>query len=428
MNDALPGAGDPTGTTENAERSVLGAIMLSSGQALDFMDLNPADYRSHLHEQIHRTAMKLRARGTPADQLTISEDLLQQGVRHEPAYLHQLAESTVTPRNVEHYARIVAAEASRRRADQAGLIIRQMVSDHADPQAIQDAAQKALDGITPAAESDPVRFVAETLGASIDELGSEPDFIPTPWPSLNDMLGGLMPGALYTVGARPGVGKTVVGVQLARSLAEHGSVPLISLEMRTAEIHGRMLSTAAQVPMNRIKNRRIEDHDWERIATVTPTLEKLPIAILERPSVTVGDIRRFVTATARRHDPLAGVVIDYLQLIKSLPGDQRARHEYIADLTRELKTLAMELQVPVVLLSQLNRASASRDSKMPELADLRESGAIEQDSDVVILLHRLIDDPEKMHEIDFRVAKNRHGRPGRVTLDFHGHYSEIRDT
>lgn len=424
MNDVEQNSNSET--VEHAERSVLGAIMLSSGKVLDYLTLEPSDYRAPLHEEIHHSAARLRASGTPTDQLTIGDDLLSRGVKFEAAYLHQLAAATVTPSSAEHYARIVSTDAARRRADEAALVIRQMVQEHADPQAIQEQAQKALDGITPASAADPVRFTEETLLSSLEELEHEPTYVPTPWTQLNDMLGGLLPGALYTVGARPGVGKTVVGVQLAMSLATRGAVPIISLEMRTPELHARMISATARVPMKRLKDRTLTDDDWQRISDASPALSALPIAILDRPSATIGEIRRFVTATARRK-PLAGVVLDYLQLIKSLPGDRRARHEYISDLTRELKTLAMELQVPVVLLSQLNRQSTQREDKMPELSDLRESGSIEQDSDCVILLHRLPDDPDRMHDITFRVAKNRHGRPGNITMQFRGHYSEITD-
>lgn len=413
-------------TTEQAERNVLGAIMLSSGGALDFLKVEPAHYRSHLHEQIHTAAIRLRSRGVPADQLTIGDELTKAGVRFEAAYLHHLAEDTVTPASSEHYGRIVTAAALRRQADQAALTIRQMCAEHADPETIQEAALKAFDGITPAAATDPVRFMAETLAETIEELDSDPVSTPTPWPSVDKMLGGIKPGSLYTFGARPGVGKSVVAVQLATTLARTGSVAFISLEMRTADLHSRAISAAAKVSISDMENRTLSAEDWERIGRVAPELETLPMAVLDRTSASIGDIRRFVTATARR-EPLAAVVVDYLQLIKKPPGDQRPRHEYIADLTRELKTLAMELDVPVILLSQLNRASTTRDSKMPELSDLRESGAIEQDSDVVILLHRLPDDPDLMHEITFRVAKNRRGRPGICTLDFAGHYSTIRD-
>ncbi|GAA1450398.1 replicative DNA helicase [Nesterenkonia lacusekhoensis] len=429
MNSAPP-EGSPSSHSENtaeAERNLLGAILLSSGRVLDYLTVEPADYASPQHEQIHHAALTLKARGVPPDQVTVAEELIKHQARVDSGYLHALASRTATPSSAEYYAHIVIEGAARRRALQAANEIRVMVDSHADPQQIQEKAQKALDGITPAAALDPVRFTEETLAESLAELESERKYIPTPWPSLDDMLGGLIPGALYTIGARPGAGKTVAGVQLATALARHGSVPFISLEMSTAELHNRMLSAAAKVPFGRIRDRELTEDDWNKIAHAVPALEKLSLTIMDRPNATIGEIRRFVTAAARTRAPLAGVVLDYLQLIESPPGDKRPRHEYIASLTRELKILAKEHQVPVILLSQLNRGSAQREDKLPQLADLRESGAIEQDSDAVILLHRLADDPDKMHEIDFRVAKNRHGRPGKATLDFWGHYATIRD-
>lgn len=428
MSVDTPPALSQTEVTAEAERNVLGAIMLSAGEVLDYLNLDSSDYASPQHEAIHDAAVALKARGVPPDQMTISDQLARMQVRISTTYLHELASLTATPSSAEHYAAIVAEHASRRRAMEAATQIRLMVESHTDPAVIQEQAQAALDGITPAATLDPVRFAAETLTETISDLETQRAYMPTPWPSLDDIIGGLQPGALYTIGARPGVGKTVAGVQLAMAMAQHGSVPIISLEMSTTELHMRMISSTGKIPFQKLRDRDLDDDTWDKIAAVRPRIEALPTAILDRSSVTIGEIRRYVTATARARKPLAGVVIDYLQLINSPPGDKRPRHEYIAALTRELKTLAKDHQVPVVLLSQLNRGSTQRDDKQPQLADLRESGAIEQDSDVVILLHRLIDDPAAMHEIEMRVAKNRHGRPGRTTLDFWGHYSTIRDT
>lgn len=427
MNNEPPQETAHSDVTADAERNVLGAIMLSAGEVLDYLNLDSTDYASPQHEAIHDAAVALKARGVPPDQMTISDQLARMQARIAPAYLHQIASVTATPSSAEHYAAIVAEHASRRRAMEAATQIRLMVDAHADPAAIQEQAQAALDGITPAATLDPVRFTAEAMPDTLVDLETARAYTPTPWPSLDHIIGGLIPGALYTIGARPGVGKTVAGVQLALALAQHGSVPVISLEMSATELHMRMISSTAKIPFNKLRDRDLDDETWDKIAAIKPQLEALPIAIMDRSSATIAEIRRYVTAVSRARKPLAGVVVDYLQLINSPPGDKRPRHEYVAALTRELKTLAKDHQVPVILLSQLNRGSTQRDDKQPQLADLRESGAIEQDSDVVILLHRLIDDPEAMHEIDLRVAKNRHGRPGKATLDFWGHYSTIRD-
>ena len=412
---------------DHAEKSVIGAILVSGGRVLDHLNLDSRDYRHPLHEAIHQAAESLKAQGVPPDVLTVADHLRKARARFQDAYLHHLAGLPVAPSSAEHYAHIVAEHASRRRASEAATMIQNMVATHADPTAIQETAQKALDGITPAASLDPVKFTGETMTDTITDIETQQSYTPTPWPSLDHIIGGLIPGALYVIGARPGVGKTVAGVQLARAMAAHGSVPVVSLEMSTTELHMRMIASTGQIPFNKLRDRDLDDADWDRIHRAKTALEPLPIAIMDRTSASISDIRRYVTAVARLRSPMAGVVIDYLQLINAPAGDTRPRHENVAALTRELKTLAKEHQVPIILLSQLNRGSTQREDKRPQLADLRESGAIEQDSDVVILLHRLIDDPAAMHEIELRVAKNRHGRPGSTTLDFWGHYSEIRD-
>ena len=417
-----------TDTEQNediASRSVLGAIFLSGGKVLDWLELHPGDYRAPLHEQMHRAAQSLKDKGQPVDPITVGDLLRKQGVRMDAALPHQMMAETPTEASAEYHARIVATAASQRRIRATAAKMNSMVEQAADPEMILEEAHAELSRIKPSGQADPVRFFGETLTATIEELEEKPDYKPTPWPSLNDMIGGLRPGALYVVGARPGVGKSVIALQLATALAEHGSVAFISLEMRAADLHKRAMSNFASVPMGRIEAHEMTEDDWTRISSVAEKLDSLPIAVLDRSSATIGEIKRYITATHRRK-PLAGIVLDYLQLMDPPPGDTRPRHEYVAAMSRQLKVLAMELNVPVIALSQLNRGSTAREDKRPQLADLRESGAIEQDADLVSLLHREFDEG-KSHEIQIGIAKNRRGRTGSVTLQFKGHFSRVEE-
>lgn len=408
-----------------ASRSVLGAIFLSGGKVLDWLDMNPADYRQPVHEQIHRACQSLKDKGAPVDPITVVDLLKKQGVTLDPALPHALIAETPSAASADYHARLVASGAAQRRIRSAAAKMNQLVDQNADPEAILEEAHDELSRIKPSGRADPVKFFGETLTATLDELEEQPTYLPTPWPSLNDMIGGLRPGAMYIVGARPGVGKSVVALQLATAMAEHGSVAFISLEMRAADLHKRAMSNYARVPMDRLEKHSLTDEDWTRISNVSVKLDSLPIAVLDRSSATIGEIKRYITATHRRK-PLAGVVLDYLQLMDPPPGDRRPRHEYVAAMSRQMKVLAMELNVPVIVLSQLNRGSTTREDKRPLLADLRESGGLEQDADLVLLLHREFDEG-KSHEIGFGVAKNRRGRTGGLTLQFHGAYSNVSE-
>ena len=262
------------------------------------------------------------------------------------------------------------------------------------------------------------------MESTVNFLDSPITFTPTPWASLNQIIDGLKPGALYVVGARPSVGKSVVGLQLARGMAEHGSVAFVSLEMSTHDVNVRLMAADLHIDMRRLMRHELDAGDWAKVGEWVKA-HNLPIAINANTRASITDIKRFVRNVHRRK-PLAGVVVDYLQLMAQQPGDKRPRHEFVADLSRQLKIMAMELDVPVIALSQLNRGSTSREDTRPKISDLRESGAVEQDADVVILLHREIDS-DKKYEIDMLVGKNRNGPTGATSMEFLGYYASVRD-
>lgn len=406
-----------------AERSVIGSVLLSNGKILDDLDFNPADYRHPVYETVHRTAQAMKAAGKPVDIVTVMGELTAAGERYEPAMLHQAVTDTPVWENADYYAGIVADAATGRRLVAAGAKAKQLVEAGGDMPEIVEAVRRDVDNAQSSARAQPVEFLADTLPGTIDMLDSEVTATPTPWPTMNDLITGLLPGAVYVVGARPGVGKSVVAVQLAQALLASGSVAFVSLEMNRDDVNLRLMSSELEINMGKLVNRNLDEHDWTKVSAWLRTASERPLAVLDKPGATITDIKRFVRSVNRRK-PLAGIVVDYLQLMNPPTGDKRPRHEFVSAMSRELKILALDMNVPVVVLSQLNRGSTAREDTRPQISDLRESGAIEQDADVVLLLHREFPG-DKQYEIGLAVAKNRRGRTGSFTAEFRGHYSRI---
>jgi replicative DNA helicase len=201
------------------------------------------------------------------------------------------------------------------------------------------------------------------------------------------------------------------------------AVLYFTLEMSRREIDIRLISQRAKVNYASLVTHHLSDHDWQKIASAQGELSELPLSIVDKPNMRIDDIRRMARTVAKDRR-LGMVVVDYLQLM-SHPDHKMPRHQQVAEFSRSLKLLSRELEIPVIACSQLNRASEHRRSGMPGLSDLRESGAVEQDSDVVILLHRNTEEPDKAHDLFVGVAKNRHGPPGGVRMQFQGHFQRI---
>ena len=410
-------------TAAQAERSLIGAVILES-RILQWLEFDPRDYAEPLYESLHMAAQALRDAGQPADAITIPERAarLHSGPV-DPTIGHRLAADVPSATSAGYYAELVTREALRRRIRGAAGTLNQLV-DEADPDTALEEAQAELDRIKNQAGHQSVKFIGDTLDETIDSLSQPPQYVPTPWSSLNQLIGGYRPGAMYVIGARPASGKSIYALQSAIGLAEYGSVAFISLEMSTYDLQKRAISNVAKVDGMRLQNHELSEWDWDQIASHREKLMSLPIAIMDQ-AATIQQMRRFITSTHRRK-PLAGIVLDYLQILDPPAGDKRNKNEYVAAMSRSLKLLAMELQVPVIVLSQLNRNSTSRSDGLPVLSDLRDSGAIEQDADAVVLLHR-DPDPEKSHEIKMLVAKNRRGGTGAKTFDFKGYRSIISE-
>jgi replicative DNA helicase len=412
----------------DAERSTLGAMMLSREVIQDITDLvSGPDFYRPAHETIFRTILEMVGRGEQVDQVTVPDALKASGALEQvggASYVQELAYGCPAPSAGGHYAAIVAKAAVRRRLVSAGQKIAQMAHQPGDEGELVELARKHVDSTSKATAS-TVQSFGETIDFMLDQLDEKPDYIPTPWNAVNEIIGGLRPGGLYVVGARPSVGKSVVALQLAKAMTAKGSVAFSSLEMSEADVQMRAVSADLRINLKSLIERDLSGGDWEKIRARRAAWEHVPLFVDDNSGVTITDIKRFARSVNRRK-PLAGLVVDYLQLMSQPPGDNRPRHEFVSDMSRQLKILAMEMKIPVVALSQLNRGSTQREDKMPTISDLRESGSIEQDADVVILLHREIMG-EKRGDLAMLVAKNRNGATDVAHLTFWGHYSSAYD-
>lgn len=419
---------DPTTHDVVAEQSVLGAMLMSRDSIADITDiLDGGDFYQPAHETIYRTIVDLNGKGSPVDPITVNDALTKMGEIARaggPTYLHEIAGMVPSVSAGAYYAQIVADAATRRRLLSAGRKIQDLASNGGDIDELVEASRREVD-LTSRATGSVVQSFGETIDTMLGALDAPVNHNPTPWAALNRIIGGLRPGALYVVAARPSVGKSVIALNLAKGLTAYGSVAFASLEMSNSDVQIRAVSADLNIDVGRLLERELTASDWAKIRDRRATWQDVPLFVDDNSGASLTDIKRFARSVNRRK-PLAGVVIDYLQLMSQAPGDKRPRHEFVADMSRQLKIMAMDMQVPVIALSQLNRGSTQREDKMPQISDMRESGAIEQDADVVLLLHREIMGDSR-NDLSVLVAKNRHGATGLAELAFWGHYSKALD-
>jgi replicative DNA helicase len=305
-----------------------------------------------------------------------------------------------------------------------------------DADDIVDAAQAEIYGVTDRRTSEDYQPLSAVMEGTLDEIeaignrGGEMVGVPTGFADFDELTNGLHPGQMIVLAARPAVGKSTLGLDIARSAAiKHGlGTCIFSLEMGRTEITMRLLSAEARVSLHHMRTGRLTDDDWTRLARRMGEVSNAPLFIDDSPNMSMMEIRAKCRRLKQRHD-LKLVVIDYLQLMQS--GKRvESRQQEVSEFSRALKLLAKELEVPVVAISQLNRASEQRTDKKPQMSDLRESGSIEQDADMVVLLHReeLYErESPRAGEADFIVAKHRNGPTATITVAFQGHYSRFVD-
>lgn len=415
-------------TDLNPDTALLGAIL--SGYAdVDKVStmVRPADFRSPADELVFDAVLTVNEAGGAVDPVTVRQALDADAVKRLPGgvvYLVELAQGCPNPLSAMDYARQVVDNRQRRDlANAAYTLTEELKNLDRDPHAIGERARTLVeDAIADRAEHS-LTTLDDVLPEVVDvaERGV-PLGLPTPWPDVDDLTHGLAPGRLVTVGARPGVGKSVMGANLALHVARrHGHrVVLCSIEMPRTEVGQRLLASHAEVDLSALEHGKLNEAAWERVAKGTSELRGLPLDIDDAASQTVGSVRAAVKASARK-STVALVVVDYLQLLT--PRDTRvSRVEQVGEFSRGLKAIAREFGVCVVAMAQVNRASTMRKDGRPTMADLRESGAIEADSDQVILLHKA---DEETSDVTVIVEKNRSGPKGERTLQLQGRYARL---
>jgi replicative DNA helicase len=443
IDDARRGSGTDRVPPHNleAEESVLGATMLSAEAIADVVEiLEPDDFYRGAHARVYESVKAIYARGEPVDAITVKEDLARRAILDEvggPLFIHDLVERVPSPASAAYYARIVAQHALMRRLIRAAADIMQSaysVTD--DPERVADEAEARIYAVSrhdDEAAVVPVRDLVDQAMLDLEHIQQRDSSlagIPTGFSDLDNLLSGLQKGNLIVIAARPGVGKSSFVTNLARNVAvEAGTAAaLFSLEMSRWEIGMRLLCAEARVPWDRVRAGRIAAEDWSRIVEAADMLHNAPLFVVDSASSSIVDIRAKARRMKSRPQGLGLVIVDYLQLM-SHGGRVESRQQEVADISRSLKVLAKELEIPVIAVSQLNRDPERRQDKRPQLADLRESGAIEQDADIVMFIHRddSAEDMTKKGTADLIVAKHRNGPTDTVKLTFLPHLTQFRN-
>ena len=424
------------------EQAVLGSMLIDPDCVKDVMDkLRPSDFYLRQNREIFETIYSMFTYAKPIDGITVCEEMQKAGTYDDQttrSYLAQLMEITPTSANVMEYAAIVRDKALLRGVAQAASEITAMVQEGVgEAGEILEAAEQKVYAIRRgqgAQDMVPLRQVLPDVLDRLSEMSESENHLPglsTGLSAVDRKITGLNKSDLILLAARPGMGKTSFALNIALNVAkaQEMTVAVFSLEMSREQLVTRLLSSEALVENNRLKTGALRETDWEKIAAASTVLNKLDIRIDDNPMLTVADMN----AKCRRIDKLGLVVIDYLQLMTSAGGKSgggESRQQVVSDMSRMLKIMAKELNVPVVCLSQLSRANESRTDKRPMLSDLRESGAIEQDADSVMFIYR--DDyynpnTEEKNIAEIIIAKNRHGETGTVKTQWMPQYTTFSD-
>lgn len=422
--------------TVEAEQSVLGAVMLDPSAYDDVADqLRESDFGRQEHRLIWRAAAEISAQSQHADSVTVMARLSERGDIEQAGgmqYVGGLARSVPSAANVRQYAELVRRQGLRREIAQVTAQAAQAAQEADDPVAALDQAQSALLAVGDRGQGGPER-ASDRLAAWVDRLDaryrrdSDVTGLPTGYPDVDQITAGLQPADLTILAARPSMGKTT----LALNVAEHAAVregrptAVFSLEMDTESLLDRSAASLGRVPLDNVRRGRLSESDWAQITSAQAELGQAPLYIDDQAGLSAADIAARCRRLQRR-EGLELVVIDYLQLMTPPKAETRARE--LALITGALKQLAKELGVPVLLLSQLNRQLEQRQNKRPMMADLRESGSLEQDADLIAFLYRdevYHDDSPTPGVTELIVAKQRQGETGTVPLAWRGEVSRL---
>jgi replicative DNA helicase len=419
-----------------AERSVLGSCLIDGEAISRVLEIlsTPTYFYRQAHQVIFEAMVRLNERGEPIDLLTLSNELERLGKFDfvgGSSYLMELLEVVPTAANVDYYARIVRERAVRRDLISAGTSIVQMAHESSDDiEQIVDRSEQAVFAVANQQATTDFVHLKDVLHRtferfeSIYEGSANVVGIPTGFRDLDAMTGGLQRANLIIIGARPSMGKTAFAMNICQNVAlnQKMSVGVFSMEMSKEELGARILCSEAQIESERIKTGHIHDSDWRRLAKVMNFMSEAPMYIDDSGGLSVHEIAARARRLHKNHG-LDMIMIDYIQLIRGSSKNDANRTYELAEISRSLKFLCKELNIPVIVLSQLSRSLESRTDKRPILSDLRESGAIEQEADLVMFIYRdeyyEREHTEKPGIAEIIIAKQRSGPTGKCELHFH---------
>jgi replicative DNA helicase len=426
----------------DAEESVLGAMMLSPGAIAAVSEtLDARDFYRESHRTIYLASLALWAKGEPVDAITLVDQLEERGQLEDVggrARIHELATLVPATANAAHYARIIRESATLRGLIRAGGEIARLGWDGVgEPAELVDRAEQVIFELSQQRATGDFAHIEALLKESFEritalyEAGTDITGVPSGFRDFDRLTSGFQPGNLVVIAARPSMGKSAFGLCVAGNLAVRHNIPVavFTLEMSKAEVTQRLMCSEAKVESQRLRSGRLAPEDWPRLTAACDKLAKAPIYVDDTGSVTMMEIRSKARRLKSREPELGLVVVDYMQLMTSGASVEN-RVQEVSQISRSLKLLARDLEIPVVAMSQLSRAVEQRHDKRPILSDLRESGSIEQDADLVAFLYRddyYNEESELQGIAEVILAKHRNGPTDTVKLSFLKRYAKFAD-
>ena len=426
----------------DAEESVLGAMMLSPGAIGAVSEiLDARDFYRESHARIFRAALALYAKGEPVDAITLVDELEERGELEDAGgrtRVHELAALVPATANAGHYARIVREMATLRGLIRVGGEIAQLGWERpGETDDLVDRAEQVLFELSQSRVAGEFSHIEELLKESFEritalyEAGAELTGTPSGFRDLDRITSGFQPGNLIIVAARPSMGKSALALCMAANVAVRYEIPvaLFTLEMSKAEVTQRLMCSEAKVESQRLRTGKLAPDDWPRLTAACDKLAKAPVFVDDTGSITMMELRSKSRRLKSREPGLGLILVDYLQLMTSGTNPEN-RVQEVSQISRQLKVLARDLDVPILALSQLSRAVEQRHDKRPILSDLRESGSIEQDADVVMFIYRdeyYNEESDQQGLAEVHVAKHRNGPTGSEKLSFLKRYAKFAD-
>jgi replicative DNA helicase len=425
-----------------AEESVLGAMMLSPGAIGAVSEiLDAGDFYRESHAKIYRAALALYGKGEPVDAITLLDELEERGELDDVGgrtRVHELAGLVPATANAAHYARIVKEMATLRGLIEAGSEVARLGWERpGETTDLVDRAEQIIFELAQQRVTGDFSHIETLLKESFEritalyEAGAEITGVPSGFRDLDRITSGFQPGNLIIVAARPSMGKSALGLCMATNLAVRHELPtaLFTLEMSKAEVTQRLLCSEAKVESQRLRSGRLAQDDWPRLVAAGDKLMKAPIYVDDTGSITMMELRSKARRLKAKEPGLALIIVDYLQLMTSGTTAEN-RVQEVSQISRQLKVLARDLDLPILAMSQLSRAVEQRHDKRPILSDLRESGSIEQDADIVGFVYRdeyYNEESDQQGLAELIVAKHRNGPTDTVKLSFLKRYAKFAD-